>query len=75
VLAVITFHSLEDRIVKQAFKKFENPCTCDPRAPMCTCGKVPTAKILTKKPLAPGDEELEINPRSRSSKLRGIQKL
>ncbi|MBQ3132078.1 MAG: 16S rRNA (cytosine(1402)-N(4))-methyltransferase RsmH [Clostridia bacterium] len=75
VLAVITFHSLEDRIVKQAFKKFENPCTCDPRAPMCTCGKVPTAKILTKKPLAPSDEELEINPRSRSSKLRGIQKL
>lgn len=75
VLAVITFHSLEDRIVKQAFKKFENPCTCDPRAPMCTCGKVPTARILTKKPLAPGDDELEINPRSRSSKLRGIQKL
>jgi len=75
VLAVITFHSLEDRIVKQAFKKFENPCTCDPRAPMCTCGRVPTAKILTKKPLAPSDEELEINPRSRSSKLRGIQKL
>jgi len=75
VLAVITFHSLEDRIVKQAFKKFENPCTCDPRAPMCTCGKVPTAKILTKKPLAPGDDELEMNPRSRSSKLRGIQKL
>ena len=75
VLAVITFHSLEDRIVKQAFKKFENPCTCDPRAPMCTCGKKPTAKILTKKPIAPGEEELEINPRSRSSKLRGIQKL
>ena len=75
ILAVITFHSLEDRIVKQAFKKFENPCTCDPRAPMCTCGKVPTAKILTKKPLVPSDEELEINPRSRSSKLRGIQKL
>lgn len=75
ILAVITFHSLEDRIVKQAFKKFENPCTCDPRAPMCTCGKVPTAKILTKKPLVPSDKELEINPRSRSSKLRGIQKL
>lgn len=75
VLAVITFHSLEDRIVKQAFKRFENPCTCDPRAPMCTCGKVPTARILTRKPIAPGDEELEINPRSRSSKLRGIQKL
>ena len=75
ILAVITFHSLEDRIVKQAFKKFENPCTCDPRAPMCTCGKVPTAKILTKKPLVPSDKELEINPRSRSSKLRVIQKL
>lgn len=75
VLAIITFHSLEDRIVKQAFKKFENPCTCDPRAPVCTCGKMPTARILTKKPLAPGDEELEANPRSRSSKLRGIQKL
>ena len=75
VLAVITFHSLEDRIVKQTFKKFENPCTCDPRAPMCTCGKVPTAKILTKKPIIPGGEELETNPRSRSSKLRGIQKL
>ena len=75
VLAVITFHSLEDRIVKQTFKKFENPCTCDPRAPMCTCGKAPTAKILTKKPIIPGEEELETNPRSRSSKLRGIQKL
>ncbi len=75
VLAVITFHSLEDRIVKQAFRRFENPCTCDPRAPMCTCGKVPTAKILTKKPLVPGAEELELNPRSRSSKLRGIQKI
>lgn len=75
VLAIITFHSLEDRIVKQAFKRFENPCTCDPRAPMCTCGKVPTAKILTKKPIVPGADELEMNPRSRSSKLRGIQKI
>ena len=75
VLAVITFHSLEDRIAKQTFKKFENPCTCDPRAPMCTCGKVPTAKVITKKPLVPDDAELETNPRSRSSKLRGVQKL
>lgn len=75
VMAVITFHSLEDRIVKQAFKTFENPCTCDPRAPMCTCGKKPTVKILTKKPIVPSDEELEFNPRSRSAKLRGIEKL
>lgn len=75
VMAVITFHSLEDRIVKQAFKSFENPCTCDPRAPMCTCGKKPTVRILTKKPVVPSEDELEMNPRSRSAKLRGIEKL
>lgn len=75
VLAVITFHSLEDRIVKQAFKTFEHPCICDPRAPMCTCGRVPTARVLTKKPIVPGEEELGSNPRSRSSKLRAIEKL
>ena len=75
VMAVITFHSLEDRIVKQAFKIFEHPCTCDPKAPICTCGKKPTAEILTKKPIVPGADELEYNPRSRSSKLRAIKKL
>ena len=74
-MALITFHSLEDRIVKQAFKKYENPCTCDPRAPICTCGKKPTARILTKKPMVAGEQELEYNPRSRSAKLRGIEKL
>ena len=74
-MAVITFHSLEDRIVKQAFKKYENPCTCDPRAPICTCGKKPTAKILTKKPIVADEQELEYNSRSRSAKLRGIEKL
>ena len=75
VMAVITFHSLEDRIVKQAFKIFEHPCTCDPKAPICTCGKKPTAQILTKKPIVPDADELEYNPRSRSSKLRAIKKL
>ncbi len=75
VLAIITFHSLEDRIVKLAFREYENPCTCDPRAPMCTCGKKPTARILTKKPLVASESEQEENSRSRSAKLRAIQKL
>lgn len=74
-MAVITFHSLEDRIAKQAFKKYENPCTCDPRAPICTCGKKPTARILTRKPITADERELEDNPRSRSAKLRGIEKI
>ncbi|MDR0841078.1 MAG: 16S rRNA (cytosine(1402)-N(4))-methyltransferase RsmH [Christensenellaceae bacterium] len=74
-LAVITFHSLEDRIVKQAFKRFETPCICDPRAPICTCGRQPTVRILTKKPVTAGEEELSRNPRARSAKLRGIEKL
>jgi len=75
VLAVISFHSLEDRIIKQSFKSFEDPCTCDKRAPICTCGKVPTAKILTKKPLTASDSELEMNSRSHCAKLRAIEKL
>ncbi len=75
VLAVITFHSIEDRIVKQTFRRYEKPCTCDPRAPICTCGKTPTARVLTKKPLTAGEEELTQNPRSRSAKLRAIEKL
>ena len=75
VLAVITFHSLEDRIAKHAFRAMENPCTCDPRAPICTCGKVPTARVLTKKPIVPGAAEVEDNPRARSAKLRAIEKL
>lgn len=74
-MAVITFHSLEDRIVKQAFKRFENPCTCDPRAPICTCGRRPTVCILTKKPIEAGEAELCENPRARSAKLRAIEKL
>lgn len=74
-MAVITFHSLEDRIVKQAFKRFEKPCTCDPRAPICTCGRRPTVRILTKKPIEAGEAELNENPRARSAKLRAIEKL
>ena len=74
-LCIITFHSLEDRIVKQAFKKYEHPCTCPPKAPICTCGKVPSAVILTKKPLTASPEELSENPRAASAKLRAIEKI
>ncbi|MEG1893307.1 MAG: 16S rRNA (cytosine(1402)-N(4))-methyltransferase RsmH [Clostridia bacterium] len=75
VLAVITFHSLEDRIAKQVFRTLEKPCTCDPKAPICSCGKRPTVKILTKKPIVADQSEIEDNPRSRSAKLRAIEKL
>jgi len=74
-LCIITFHSLEDRIVKQAFRRFENPCTCPPSAPICICGKTPTAKILTKKPLTASTEEEAQNSRSTSAKLRCIEKI
>ncbi len=74
-LVILTFHSLEDRIVKLTFRKFEHPCTCPPKAPVCVCGKKPTAVILTKKPVTLGEEELKNNPRASSSKLRAIEKL
>jgi len=74
-LCVITFHSLEDRIVKTEFRNMENPCTCPPRAPVCTCGKKPLIEILTRKPIVPSDGEVEANPRARSAKLRACQKL
>lgn len=73
--AVITFHSLEDRITKQTFKNLENPCTCPPDFPVCVCQKKPVVKVLTRKPIVPGDRELEINPRARSAKLRVAEKL
>ncbi|ABY94462.1 MULTISPECIES: 16S rRNA (cytosine(1402)-N(4))-methyltransferase RsmH [Thermoanaerobacter] len=73
-IAIITFHSLEDRIVKNTFKKLENPCTCPPNMP-CTCGKKPVVKIITKKPVLPSKEEIETNSRSRSAKLRVAEKL
>ncbi len=69
-LCIITFHSLEDRIVKSAFKKAENPCTCPPSFPVCVCGKVSQGKVITNKPILPGEEELERNPRAKSAKLR-----
>lgn len=74
-LCIITFHSLEDRIVKRAFRRYEDPCTCDKRAPVCNCGKVPTARILTKRPIISSERELESNSRASSAKLRCIQKL
>jgi len=69
-LAVITFHSLEDRIVKQAFRQLEQPCECPPEFPVCVCGKVPMGRVVTKKPVLPSAEEIEQNHRSRSAKLR-----
>lgn len=74
-LCIITFHSLEDRIVKQAFKKLEDPCTCPKHMPICVCGKKPMVKVITRKPILPSIEEVEENPRSRSAKLRIIEKL
>ncbi len=75
VLAVITFHSLEDRIVKNTFAELCRGCTCPPDFPVCVCGKTPKGQLSTRKPIVPGEEELEFNQRSRSAKLRGIIKL
>lgn len=69
-IAIITFHSLEDRIAKQAFKYAELDCICPPRSPICTCGKVSEVEIITKKPILPSEREMEENPRSKSAKLR-----
>lgn len=74
-LAVITFHSLEDRIVKQCFSELAAGCTCPRDFPICVCGKQPAVKILTKKPILPSKEEQECNPRSKSAKLRVAEKL
>jgi len=74
-LAVITFHSLEDRIVKNAMANAAKGCTCPPNFPVCVCGKKPLVKIITRKPIVSGDEELERNPRARSAKLRICEKL
>ena len=69
-LCIITFHSLEDRIVKSAFKNAENPCICPPKLPVCVCGRKPLGRVVTKKPILPCDKEQEENSRSKSAKLR-----
>ena len=74
-LAVITFHSLEDRLVKQRFAGFCQGCTCPPEFPVCVCGKTPRARLINKKPIEPSAEEQRINPRSRSAKLRILEKI
>ena len=74
-LAVISFHSLEDRIVKQTFVERAKECVCPPRAPLCTCGKTPQLKIITKRPVVPGPDEAERNPAARSAKLRAAEKV
>lgn len=74
-LAVITFHSLEDRIVKIRFRNNENPCTCPPDFPVCVCGKVSKGRVITRKPVLPSEEEIEGNKRSKSSKLRVFERI
>ncbi len=74
-LAVITFHSLEDRIVKTGMAEFAKGCTCPPDFPVCVCGKTPDIRLVTRKPILPSEQELEENPRSRSAKLRVAEKL
>ena len=74
-LCIITFHSLEDRIVKNAFRTFEQPCTCPKSAPVCVCGRKPTARVLTRKPVTASEEELKTNSRSSCAKVRCIEKL
>jgi 16S rRNA (cytosine1402-N4)-methyltransferase len=74
-IAIITFHSLEDRIVKQEFERRLDPCTCPKEFPVCVCGKVADVRRVTRKPIVPSEKELEINPRSRSAKLRVLEKI
>ena len=73
-LCVITFHSLEDRIVKNIFRTSENPCICPPDFPICTCGRVSKGKVITRKPIVPTEKELEENSRSKSAKLRVFER-
>ena len=67
---IITFHSLEDRIVKNAFRTAQNPCVCPSDFPVCVCGRKPKGRVITRKPILPSGEEMEVNPRSKSAKLR-----
>lgn len=72
---IITFHSLEDRLIKHAFRKAENPCTCPPEIPVCVCGKKATLHVVSSKPILPTKEEIDKNPRSRSAKVRVAERL
>ena len=74
-LCVITFHSLEDRIVKNIFRTCENPCICPPGFPVCTCGRVSKGRVITRKPIVPGEEELRENSRAKSAKLRVFERI
>ena len=74
-LCIITFHSLEDRIVKNAFRRNENPCTCPPEFPVCVCGKTSRGHVVTRKPILPTEEEMETNSRAKSAKLRIFEKI
>lgn len=74
-LCIITFHSLEDRIVKTVFRKNENPCVCPKEFPVCVCGNVPKGKVISKKPVLPGEEEMKENKRSKSAKLRVFERI
>ena len=74
-ICIITFHSLEDRIVKSIFKRNENPCTCPPSFPVCMCGAKPKGKVITRKPILPSDNEMEVNTRSKSAKLRVFERV
>lgn len=74
-LSIITFHSLEDRIVKNKFRDNENPCTCPKNFPVCVCGKKSKGRVVTRKPIVPSDEEIDLNKRSKSSKLRAFERV
>ncbi len=74
-LVILTFHSLEDRMVKQKFASYAQGCTCPPEFPVCVCGNKPRAKLVTRKPMLPSEEELAVNSRSKSAKLRILEKL
>lgn len=73
-ICIITFHSLEDRIVKSAFRRNENPCTCPPDFPVCVCGQVSKGRVISRKPILPSKEEMEVNKRSKSAKLRVFER-
>ena len=74
-VAFISFHSLEDRLVKDYFNRYERPCICPPDFPVCVCGKTPSFKVVTRKPVKPGEKELKVNPLSRSAKMRVAERI